>query len=142
MDKEKLEIKKIYDTEQYIQGVLRHESVDFDAIRERFSDPRKIRLLHAALGLATEAGEILDTVKKHLFYGKPLDFTNLEEEGGDVMWYLGILADVLEHKDFATMMGRNNAKLTLRFGEKEFSAEKALNRNLDGEREILEMEVK
>ena len=136
-----IEIRPITDTEEYIRGVLKTESIDFEAIRGRFEDPRTIRLLHAAIGMATEAGEILDQVKKHLFYGKPLDWSNLDEEAGDMMWYLGVLADVMEHKDFSKILGKNYHKLAARYGEG-FSEDKAMNRDLLTERAILETEVK
>lgn len=52
------------------------------------------RGLHAAIGLSTEAAEILDAHKKEL-YGKqrPLSSANIREECGDVMFYLHLLMD-------------------------------------------------
>jgi NTP pyrophosphatase (non-canonical NTP hydrolase) len=47
-------------------------------------------LVTGAVGMAAEAGEFADIVKKVLFHGKPLDddnFRKLELELGDVMWY-------------------------------------------------------
>ncbi len=45
--------------------------------------------LHAAMGMVTEAAEILDPFKKNL-YGKqkPLDYANLRDEAGDMFYYL------------------------------------------------------
>ncbi len=45
-------------------------------------------LIHAALGLTTEVGELADPIKKAMFYGKPLDEANIKEEAGDLLWYL------------------------------------------------------
>lgn len=45
---------------------------------------------HAACGLVTEVGEIIDQYKRHWFYKKDLDKKNLAEEIGDVLWYLAI----------------------------------------------------
>lgn len=45
-------------------------------------------LLHAAVGLAGETGELIDAVKKAWAYGKPLDRENVIEELGDVAFYL------------------------------------------------------
>lgn len=44
--------------------------------------------LHAAMGMVTEASEILDPFKKNL-YGKqkPVDYTNLRDEAGDMFYY-------------------------------------------------------
>ena len=54
-------------------------------------DPRE-RLCNAALGLAGEAGEAADLLKKHLFHNHPLDRAKLQKELGDVLWYLAALA--------------------------------------------------
>ena len=121
--------------EDYIKGVLRHESKDFDAICERI-DNRMIRIIHAVMGLATESGELIDQVKKHIFYGKPLDEVNLVEECGDLLWYMAIMLDCLG-LSFEKTMDINNKKLTLRYGDK-FTEDAATNRNLDVEREVLE----
>lgn len=124
------------DTKEYVKNALKTESVDFEAITSRLAVHENIRILHAAVGLNTEQGELQDALKKHLFYGKPLDKVNLAEEMGDVFWYLAILADALG-VDFETVMNKNIAKLKARYGSK-FSEEKALNRDLETERKILE----
>ena len=51
-------------------------------------DKSKADLLHAILGIAGEAGELVDAVKKHVIYGQPLDLVNCKEEGGDLEFYL------------------------------------------------------
>lgn len=51
-------------------------------------DEFKANLIHLALGVAGEAGELLDAVKKHTMYGKELDVTNIVEELGDLEFYL------------------------------------------------------
>lgn len=105
-------------------------------------DGRLLRLLHAAMGLCTEVGELQDQLKRHIFYGKPLDKVNLLEEGGDISWYLRILADELENLNsgrcsFEEMIARNIEKLKVRFPEK-FDTHRAVNRDLDAERKTLE----
>lgn len=50
--------------------------------------PAKMHITHMAIGIATEAGEILDVAKKHLCYDKPLDRENLIEELGDLEFYM------------------------------------------------------
>ncbi|HEY9886099.1 MAG TPA: nucleoside triphosphate pyrophosphohydrolase family protein [Vampirovibrionales bacterium] len=122
-------------SKQYIQDAIKTESNNFDEIKNRFTE-ENIRLLHSAIGVSTEAGELLDALKKHLYYGKPLDKVNLEEEMGDLFWYLAIMANALD-VDFAEIMDRNIAKLKARYGEK-FDNQKATKRNLDTERQILE----
>lgn len=95
-----------------------------------------MNLLHAAMGIGTEAGELLDAFKRKIFYGKELDVVNVREEVGDIMWYIAILIRELD-MDFEEILQLNIDKLKARFPEK-FTQEHALNRNLDQEREILE----
>ena len=47
--------------------------------------------LHAAVGLAGEAGEVLDVIKKVVFVGKPYNRDDLIKELGDVEFYLQAL---------------------------------------------------
>jgi len=44
--------------------------------------------IHMAMGIAGEAGELLDAVKKNTMYRKPLDLTNIIEELGDIEFYM------------------------------------------------------
>lgn len=115
----------------YVEEVLRTESNDFEAIRERLKNPQIIRLLHASLGLVTEASEFADAIKKHIFYGKPLDGINLEEEIGDSMWYAALAVDVLS-TTFDEVLSNNIEKLKKRFPEK-FSNEDAIERDTNKE---------
>jgi NTP pyrophosphatase (non-canonical NTP hydrolase) len=50
--------------------------------------PEKAHLLHMAVGIAGEAGELLDAIKKHVIYNKPLDVQNVIEELGDIEFYM------------------------------------------------------
>lgn len=93
-------------------------------------------LLHGAIGLATEAGELLDAVKRALFYGGSLDRTNLIEELGDLEWYMAVIRDALDVEQ-AEVQRINIEKLRARYPEK-FTRQDALNRDLRREREVLE----
>jgi NTP pyrophosphatase (non-canonical NTP hydrolase) len=95
-----------------------------------------MNLLHGAIGICTEAGELLDAFKKKLYYGKELDVTNVKEEIGDMMWYVAILMREL-NLDFDELLQINIDKLRARYPEK-FSEANALNRDLKKERDILE----
>ena len=114
----------------------------YEASLQRLSNHTTLRLLHAGMGLCTEAGEFVDQLKKHIFYGKPLDEINLFEEGGDVSWYLRIAADALKalrtggQCAFEEMIRTNIVKLKARFPQA-FSESRALNRDLDAERATL-----
>jgi NTP pyrophosphatase (non-canonical NTP hydrolase) len=50
--------------------------------------PGTDRLAHAALGLAGEAGEVADQIKKSQYEGGALDEQKLVAEAGDTLWYL------------------------------------------------------
>lgn len=124
--------------DNYVSKAKRTESKDWKGIGDRLSNERSIRLLHTAMGLQTEAGEFTDALKKTFFYGKKLDTVNLEEELGDLFWYIAIACDELNIKP-VELMTRNIKKLQARFPEK-FTEEKAENRDLEKERSILEGE--
>lgn len=93
-------------------------------------------LLHAAMGLCTESGELMDVLKKHRYYGKPIDWVNVVEEIGDTAWYLA-LACRAAGTTLEEVCMKNIAKLRARYPEK-FTQEAALNRNVESERAILE----
>lgn len=99
-------------------------------------DPVLSRLLHAAMGMVTEAAEVVDMLKKHIAYGKPLDLVNVVEECGDQTYYQNIALDAVGVSP-EEAFDRVSAKLRARYPEG-FTPEKALNRDLKKEREILE----
>jgi NTP pyrophosphatase (non-canonical NTP hydrolase) len=94
------------------------------------------RVLHATIGIATEAGELMEAVLKALVQGVPIDTVNLGEEIGDLNWYEALMVDALG-VDWDEIRERNIAKLRKRYPEK-FTSEKAINRDLKAERKILE----
>jgi len=83
-------------------------------------------LNHAALGIGSEAGEFLSSVKAHLIYGKPLDRENLKEELGDLMWFINLACDTL-NLTWEEIQAHNIDKLKKRYPEK-YSDEAALAR--------------
>lgn len=121
---------------EYQELASRTESIDFDAIRLRTENVRAIRLMHAQFGLASEGGEFAGQLKKAFFYGTPLDTVNLAEELGDLFWYMALAANELGI-DFERIMEINIRKLAKRYGDK-FSENRAVTRNLNIERAILE----
>jgi NTP pyrophosphatase (non-canonical NTP hydrolase) len=46
------------------------------------------------LGIAGEAGEVADLIKKVIGHGHPMDKEKLTKELGDVLWYVAALADL------------------------------------------------
>lgn len=53
--------------------------------------PLKCDISHAAYGIGTEAGELMDAVKKHIYYNREIDRENVKEELGDLEFYLQAL---------------------------------------------------
>lgn len=110
---------------------------DIEGVVARVRDPKGFEILHGAIGAATESGELLEQVKKHIIYGKDLDFTNLIEEVGDVIWYL---QRICEGGDFTIeqAMEANIAKLAKRYPSGFFDLEDSNNRDTDAERKAID----
>jgi NTP pyrophosphatase (non-canonical NTP hydrolase) len=89
--------------------------------------PLQASILHMAVGVSGEAGELLDTVKKHCVYQKQLDINNVIEEAGDILFYLtGLLNELgLTIND---CMESNVAKLSKRYPQHQYSNEAAIAR--------------
>jgi NTP pyrophosphatase (non-canonical NTP hydrolase) len=119
-------------THDYMEQALMTESLPETELTEE-----QKRLTHAGLGLCTEAAELADAIKKHIFYGKDLDKVNLVEEIGDILWYSAIVLDAC-HSSFGEAMVKNIAKLRKRYPDGNFSAPKAIHRDVEAEREVLE----
>jgi NTP pyrophosphatase (non-canonical NTP hydrolase) len=83
-------------------------------------------LLNGALGLAGESGEVVDSIKKHLFQGHWLDKTHIAKELGDVAWYLAIASSALGIS-LETILQMNIDKLKARYPDG-FEAERSVNR--------------
>ncbi len=105
---------------EYQNECLRTANANPDTTTERD------RLANWALGLAGEAGELADALKKHLFHGKPLDRDALLKECGDVAWYLAVLASELGFT-LEEVFAKNVDKLRRRYPEG-FSTEASLKR--------------
>ena len=71
-------------------------------------------LIHMAIGVSGEAGELLDAVKKAVIYQKPLDRENVIEELGDLEFYMEGLRQGLGITRQETI-GANIAKLSIRY---------------------------
>lgn len=57
--------------------------------------PERAHIVHMAMGMSGEAGELLDSVKKTVIYNKPIDRENIIEELGDMYWYMTGMMDYL-----------------------------------------------
>jgi len=88
---------------------------------------RGAHLLHMAVGISGEAGELLDAIKKHVIYNKPLDLQNVIEELGDLEFYM----EGLRHALFLSRdetLGQNIAKLSKRYEGFRYSDQAAQTR--------------
>lgn len=123
-------------SELFIKECIKTESPITPELIGRLTDNRTIRLLHGAMGLITEGAELLDALKKYIFYGKDLDLVNIAEELGDNDWYEALILDEIG-KTHNEIWAAVIKKLQARYKGK-FNEESATNRNLENERAILE----
>ena len=89
--------------------------------------PDRCHLLHMAVGVSGEAGELLDAVKKATIYGKPLDRENVIEELGDLEFYMEGLRQGLGITREETLQA-NVAKLGARYAAGKYSDKAAIAR--------------
>ena len=92
--------------------------------------------IHMLLGMVTEVAELSDQVKKNIAYKKDVDWINVREEIGDIMYYVASFCNI-NNFDLEEILDTNVQKLESRYPNK-FTEYHALNRNLTKEREILE----
>ena len=108
-----------------------------DWISDRPEDDEKaLNIIHAIIGKATEAGELLEALYATAYRGETFDVVNAGEEIGDGFWYDALLARACG-LTFDGIQRTNIAKLRHRFPNA-FTEYDANNRDLFGERRILE----
>lgn len=95
-------------------GMVFHPEDSLRKLKKLKPTAKQCELLHAAIGLAGEAGELLDAVRKHVFDGHPLDEDNVIEELGDLCFYLEAAMQVIGHDREWIQVG-NVLKLQLRY---------------------------
>lgn len=72
------------------------------------------QLTNGLMGLAGEAGEAIDIMKKHLFQGHDLEREHIAKELGDVAWYLAVSAHALGYS-LEEILQMNIEKLQKRY---------------------------
>lgn len=90
-----------------------------ETIREEVTG-NEMHLIHMMMGVTGEAGELLDAIKKHVIYRKPLDRANAIEELGDIEFYLEGLRQGLSISRDQTLQA-NVEKLGKRYSGFEYS---------------------
>jgi hypothetical protein len=63
---------------------------DLQLTREKF------QMLHSAMGMVTQAAELLEVVCQHVFGGQPLDVVGITEELGDGNWYEALMCRTID----------------------------------------------
>lgn len=92
------------------------------------ADPMKVTL-NAATGIASEAGEVNEIVKKRFFHHHPDDAearVHMAKELGDLLWYWNLMCHAYG-LDPASVAETNIEKLKKRYPEG-FSTERSINR--------------
>ena len=89
-----------------------------------YEDPYDM-LMNGALGLSGEAGEVADAVKKWKFQGHDLELDKIEEELGDVLWYINLTSAKSNLRNVAI---KNIEKLEKRYPDHVFSSEASIKR--------------
>ncbi len=95
----------------------------------------KVQLLHATMGLVTESAEVLDLLKKHYAYGRPLNINKVKNELADVFHYLTMANNMLGI-GIEDLMNINKAKLDIRYPDG-YTNEKANNRDTEAEQKAV-----
>lgn len=99
----------------------------YPALTENHIQHIGVDTLHAVIGIATEAGELLEAIYNAYENGSAVDEANLQEELGDLMWYMALLIKARNLPGFEELAQANNVKLRKRFPYK-FSDELAIQR--------------
>jgi NTP pyrophosphatase (non-canonical NTP hydrolase) len=88
------------------------------------------------LKITQKSLKLLDFLKKKLYYNKPINEDLLVQHSQEII-SLFISYATTYNVNIENVLDTNIAKLKARYGEK-FSSERAINRNLEAERTILE----
>lgn len=89
--------------------------------------PQDAELLHMAVGVSGEAGELLDAIKRATIYRKPIDMENVIEELGDLEFYMERIRQILDISREQTLQA-NIRKLGKRYAAGMYSDEQANQR--------------
>lgn len=103
----------VFAGDQYVD-YAKYMKFSESGFRENETNDYKLDLLHCAIGMAGEAGEVLELVKKHIFHSKPLDAVDMTSELGDYEWYKSNFLRLLNIK-FGDVLKGNVVKLTTRY---------------------------
>lgn len=115
-----------------MRGKLNMDKISFSEYQKQAGSliseaGRKDMILNGVMGLAGEAGECVDLVKKERFQGHDLNREKLVEELGDVLWYIAETASGLG-VSLDEIADKNLEKLHKRYHGDKFNAFDSINR--------------
>ncbi len=88
------------------------------------SSDKHVDLLNGGLGIAGEAGEVADHIKKHFFHGARLDRDKIIKECGDTLWYIAQVLNAV-NSSVEEAMKLNIEKLRKRYPDGHFTEKDA-----------------
>jgi NTP pyrophosphatase (non-canonical NTP hydrolase) len=109
------------DYQHYSKRTMNMKSEIFSSCVDRL-----LSISNLSMGLAGEAGETIDYLKKVYFHGHELDKEKLKLELGDVLWYVSNLA--LLHEISLNDVARSNIEKLEKRYPSGFSSEKSIER--------------
>jgi NTP pyrophosphatase (non-canonical NTP hydrolase) len=123
--------EELADAFWYCAIISREYNIDFSQISRKSNNP-----METLIRIVKHTCSLLDMLKKKLYYNKPIDESKFKTNFYEVLLNLSDYANQYSINIEETF-DINISKLRARYGGK-FSSEKAINRNLDLERSILE----
>lgn len=87
-------------------------------------NPDQMHLLHMAVGVAGEGGELLDAIKKVAIYQREIDVENVIEELGDLCFYMQGIMNAFG-LTWVQVLDHNQQKLAKRYNGLTYSNEAA-----------------
>lgn len=103
---------------------------EFSRSTQRTANPdlnKLERIKNALFGINGEAGELIDLFKKHFFQGHSINFEEVKNELGDVLYYFCDLCEILK-LDIDEIARMNIEKRKKRYPEG-FEKENSINRS-------------
>lgn len=123
--------EELADAFWYCAIIAREYNIDFSQISRKSNNP-----METLIRIVKHTCSLLDMLKKKLYYNKPIDESKFKTNFYEVLLNLSDYANQYSINIEETF-DINISKLRARYGDK-FSSEKAINRNLNLERSILE----
>ena len=93
----------------------------------KHSDTLLISMLHSAVGISGEAGELLDHMKKAVWQEHKIDLHYIALELGDILFYLTSMCNCVG-TDINEVRKLNIEKLTKRYPDGVFDKNRSINR--------------